>query len=91
MIISSYPPLPPDPFEFLQIGRDRSRTIRVPVTHSEEALQTLTGIAGGALWGTGITFRTNIEAMRNEYTQQINALKSEIATKRAQGVPDAEI
>ncbi len=41
--------------------------------------------------GTGYTFRTDIEALRNAYKLQVDQLDAEVAAKRARGMSDAEI
>ncbi len=68
-----------------------ANSLRVPAASQAEADQTLAGIAGGSLLGTGQSFRTDIEGIRNEYKRQIAVLDQEITAKRAAGVADAEI
>ena len=57
---------PPTPFLPDTYAR-QSNSIAVPARTHGEAVQTLTGIAGGSMLGTGYTFRTDIEALRNAY------------------------
>lgn len=66
-------------------------SIKVPACDRNEAIQTLSAIGGGTALGAGKTFRTDIEAIRNEYKSRLSLLAEEIAAKRAKGVPDAEI
>lgn len=66
-------------------------TVAVPARDRNEAIQTLSSIASGSLTGTGITFRTDIEAIRNHYESQVRSMRLELSSKRAQGMSEAEI